>query len=188
LIKCGLEITPYYIFLEGCNLTNPPEIKSNPGDYSVKLLRSEDMKILSEIDPGFSESDLINQLDNGQKCIGVKYKGDIIAYMWMNFYRLNYKATDIKLSYNEAYLWNMYTMESHRGKNIAPFIRYKSYELLKEMGKNVIYSISDSFNSPAIKFKKKLNAEKIKLILYIKFFRNKGRSYTLKKYKNNLSV
>jgi ribosomal protein S18 acetylase RimI-like enzyme len=99
------------------------------------------------------------------------------------FQELRYKATLINLKNNEAYLWNMYTKESYRGRNLAPYLRYKSYEMLKEMGRDVIYSISDSFNTPAIKFKEKLNAEEVKHILYVKLFKCKARGFVLKSWK-----
>jgi hypothetical protein len=73
-------------------------------------------------------------------------------------------------------------MESHRGKNLAPYLRYKSYEILKELGRDKIYSASDSFNSPAIRFKEKLNAKKLKLILFVKIFNRIQWSFTLKSY------
>ena len=50
------------------------------------------------------------------------------------------------------------------------------------MGRDKLYSISDSFNSPAVTFKKKLNAKKLKLILFVEFFNKFKRSYTLKSY------
>ena len=79
--------------------------------------------------------------------------------MWINIKERGFKETIIQLKSDEAYLWNMYTMESFRGMNIAPYLRYKSYEVLKGMGRDKLYSISEYFNTPAIKFKLKLNAK-----------------------------
>ena len=73
------------------------------------ILGPEHMKEMSEIDTGFSEAELLSQLENGQKCIGIIHNDSIVAYMWMNFRELSYKATQISLKSNEAYLWNMYT-------------------------------------------------------------------------------
>jgi hypothetical protein len=56
--------------------------------------------------------------------------------------------------------------------------------MLKESGRDVIYSISDSFNSPAIKFKEKLNAERVKEMLYVRFFKCKPRGFVIKSWKN----
>lgn len=184
LMKAGIEFTPYIIFREGTNVTDIPAINGNVDEYSTVILGPEHMKEMSEIDTGFSEAGLLSQLENGQKCIGIIHNDSIVAYMWMNFRELSYKATQISLKSNEAYLWNMYTKESYRGRSLAPYLRYKSYEVLKDMGRDVIYSISDSFNSPAIKFKEKLNAERVKEILYVKLFRCKARGFVIKNWKN----
>jgi len=184
LMKAGIEFTPYIIFREGTNVTDIPVINGNADEYSTVILGPEHMKTLSEIDTGFSEAELLSQLDNDQKCIGIIHKGGIAAYMWMNFRELSYKATLIRLKDNEAYLWNMYTQESYRGRNLAPYLRYKSYGMLREMGRDVIYSISDSFNSPAIKFKEKLNAERVKEMLYVKLLKCKARGFVIKRWKH----
>jgi len=42
-------------------------------------------------------------------------------------------------------------------------MRVESYRHLRQAGRHTFYSISDYFNSPAIRFKEKLNAEAIRL-------------------------
>jgi Acetyltransferase (GNAT) family. len=180
-IRIGIEFTPYYLFQEGINITEIPEIKGLDANYSCELIRPEDMKIIGALNyAGFSEEKLLKLVEAGEKCIGIKHNGEIVAFMWINFIELSYKATVIHLKSDEAYLWFMYTMESYRGNNLAPYLRYKSYEMLKEMGRDKLYSISDYFNSPAVTFKKKLNAKKLELILFIQLFNKLHRSFTLK--------
>jgi hypothetical protein len=182
-IRMGIDLSPYYLFQEGINFTETPEIKDIYTDYSCVLLKAEDMKTLGAINYlGFSEDKLLKLLENGQQCIGIKHDDEIVAFMWINFTEINYKSTIIPLQGDEAYLWFMYTRESYRGKNLAPYLRFKSYIMLKEMGRNKLYSISDYFNSPAVIFKKKLDAKKLKLILYVQLFKKLQRSYTLKSY------
>jgi hypothetical protein len=146
-------------------------------------MKAEDMKAVGAINYlGYSEDKLLKLLEAGQQCIGIKHDDEIVAFMWINFTEINYKSTIIQLQGDEAYLWFMYTRESYRGKNLAPYLRFRSYNMLKEMGRNKLYSISDYFNSPAVIFKKKLNAKKLKLILFVQLFKNSQRSYTLKSY------
>jgi hypothetical protein len=183
LLRIGIEISPYYLFQEGIYVKEIPEIKGIAADYSIEFLGPEVMKIIEAINfVGFSEQKLISFLDAGQKCIGIKHKNEIVAFMWINFTEVSYKSTVIHLKSNEAYLWFMNTIESYKGKNLAPYLRYKSYEILKAMGRDKLYSISDYFNSPAVKFKKKLNAKKLKLILEIKLFKKSHWCFTLKSY------
>jgi hypothetical protein len=183
LIKIGIEITPYYLFQEGIDPARIKHTGDTNTNYSCELLSTKDMKILGAINyAGFTQEKLVALIDSGEKCIGIRHNSEIPAFMWVNFQELRYKATVMQLKSNEAYLWFMYTMESHRGKNLAPFLRYKSYEILKELGIDTMYSISDCFNSPAVKFKTKLNAKRLKLILFIQLFHKIRRSYTLKTY------
>jgi len=183
LFKIGIEFSPYYLFQEGINVTEIPEITGMDTDYSSELLKPEDMKTIGAINyAGFSEDKLLALLKTGELCLGIKHNNEIAAFMWVNFTELKYKSTTIHLKEDEAYLWFMYTRESYRGKNLAPFLRYKSYEMLKEMGRDKLYSISDYFNSPAVAFKKKLNAKKLKLILFVQFFSKLYRSFIIKSH------
>jgi len=100
--------------------------------------------------------------------------------MWTSFNEIRYCSTNITIKSNEGWLSSMYTMDSFRGRNVAPFLRYKSYELLNTMGRDVFYSYSDYFNTPAVRFKEKLNAKKLKLILFIRLFNKIRISFILK--------
>jgi hypothetical protein len=184
-IRMGIDLSPYYLFQEGIKFTETPEIKDIYTDYSCELLKAEDMKALGAINYlGFSEDKLLKLLEAGQQCIGIKHDDEILAFMWINFTEINYKSTIIQLQGDEAYLWFMYTRESYRGKNLAPYLRFMSYNMLKKMGRNKLYSISDYFNSPAVIFKKKLDAKKLKLILFVQLFHKLPHSFTLKLYKD----
>jgi hypothetical protein len=184
LITIGIDISPYYWYQEGVTITKIPEIQGIPADYSFESLGPDDMKTIETLDKGWSRSNerLLALSENKEKCLGIKYKGEIAAFMWINFVEFKYKSTVMPLKSNEAYLTEMFTVEAYRGKNLAPFLRYKSYEMLKEMGRDVLYSISICFNSPAVKYKEKLNARKLKIILYIRLFKKFHRSFTLKSY------
>lgn len=178
-----IDFSPFYLFQEGINFTEMPEIKGINEEYSCELLGPGDMKVIGAInDYGYSEEKLLRLLEAGEQCLGIKHNDEIAAFMWVKFDEINYMSTHITLNSDEAYLWFMYTRQSYRGNNLAPYLRYQSYKMLKEMGRDKLYSISDSFNSPAVIFKKKLNAKKLKLILFVQFFNKFQRSYTLKSY------
>ena len=182
LQKIGIEINPYCLFQEGINVPEIDGLGRITSDYSFELLGPEDMKIIGAMDAGYSEEQFLALLSKGEKSIALKHNGEIAAFMFINFTDVSHKSTIIHLKSNEAYLWFMFTVNSYRGKNLAPYLRYKSYEILREMGRDVLYSISDYFNSPAIKFKQKLNAKKLKIILDFKLFNRFSRSYTVKSY------
>ena len=183
LKKIGIAFTPYILFQEGINFSEITEFKRLPSEYSFESLGPEDMKIMKTLDAGFSEEELLGRLCRGEKCIGLKHNNEIAAFMWINFKEYSgYSSIPTHLKSNEAYLRFMYTVKSYRGKNLAPYLRYKCYENLNELGRDVLYSISDYFNSPAVKFKKKLNAKKLKIMLYIKLSNKLSWNFTLKSF------
>ena len=180
--RIGFEIVPYIFFREGVGRINEPEIKGDISDYSFAFLGTADMKVIAESDTGYHENDYLTFLAAGNLCVGVRLGDQIAAYMWINLKECKFKESIMPLELDEAYLWNMYTMESFRGMNLAPYLRYKSYEVLKEMGRDKLYSISEYFNTPAIKFKLKLKASRLRLGLYIKLFKKYHWDLTLRSY------
>jgi hypothetical protein len=50
------------------------------------------------------------------------------------------------------------------------------------MDRDVLYSASNYFNSPAIKFKQKLNEKKLKIMLFIKLFNIFSCTFTVRSY------
>jgi hypothetical protein len=182
LSRLGLEFKPYYWVLEGAESCTRPQIKGNISEYSIEFLSPEDMKIIGTRGDWYNEEMLLGFLEKGKKCIGIKHKGEIAAFMWIDFEECNFIPHFIRLKENEAYLFGMFTIHKYRGHNIAPYLRYKSYEKLRELGKDTLYSISEYFNYSTIKFKNKLKAKHLKLILYIELFKKIRWSITLRKY------
>lgn len=180
--RLGIEVLPYYFFQEGAVDLKMPEIKGNVSDYSFEFLGPADMNMISESNSGFTEEEYLGFLADGGICLGMKLANQIAAFMWINIKECGFKETIVPLKSDEAYLWNMYTMESFRGMNLAPYLRYKSYEVLKEMGRDKLYSVSEYFNTPAIKFKLKLKASRLRLGLYIKLFKKYHWDLTLRTY------
>jgi len=180
LDRIGIDISLFYLFREGSVPAVIPDLKNDTGEYIFEILDSTEMHVVASVTDGFTIETLLDILRSGDKCVGLKHHDEIAAFMWISFKEFTMKSKIIRLNPNEAYLWHMFTMESHRGKNLAPFLRYKSYELLKEMGYTVLYSISDYFNSPAVRFKMKLNARVLKLVLFIDLFKKVHWSFTLR--------
>jgi len=182
LKKHGFEFTPYYLMQEGLQfVTSIPAINGIPDEYSFEFLKPEDMKV-GENNGGLTEEKALHLLNIGQKCLGLKHKGEVAAYLWINLNEIDFASLNIPLSNNEAYLWEMRTIESYKGKNLATYLRYKSYQVLKEMNRDVLFSVSVCFNKPTIKCKKKLNARKLKLLVFIELFRNYHWDFTLRTY------
>ena len=184
LFHLGINIMPYYLVQERQSKTAIPVLKDNSEDYRFVFLTSEDMKTIGQADlMRGGEEDFNKWFDKGWKCLGAKHQGKVVAYTWIDLEECHFTGQRFQLKDNEAYLFNMYTAKSMRGKNIAAYLRYETYKVLKEMGRDTYYSISELANKPSIKFKQKLGAKFINKSLYIRLFNKIRWHIILKTYK-----
>jgi hypothetical protein len=165
----GMDFAPFYWVQEGIYEGSPIVFNSYFSEYRCELLRPEDIPNLLELTiwPEYSGRSLTSMFEDGKICISAKYGDQIAAFMWIDLEQSNCKWYRFPLKKNEAYLFDMFTLKAFRGKGVAPYLRYKSYEILKDMGRYKCYSYSDSFNKAAIKFKRKLNARFLKVGIYL---------------------
>jgi len=178
----GIIIAPYYWIQEGLTDIPLPKFRDTFKDYTFEFFGPAEMKTLAESKNwGYTEKLLLSWLDKGNICFGVKYQEEIVAFMWIELGEIKNQKVQLRLRSDEAYLSHMFTIERFRGKGIAPYLRYKSYEILKNMGRVKIYSYSDFFNPPSIKFKKKLNAKFLKVCLYIELFKRYHWNWVIKR-------
>ncbi len=182
--RIGIRINPYYVVLEGLFNGSLPHLETGFDEYDIGFLGPQDMKAIAAI-PGrnISEEKLILKLRENKKCFGLKYRGELAAFTWCDLDEYNFGDYRFSLKKNEAYLFDAYTLMSFRGKRIAPYLRYQCYKELTKLGRNKLYSISDYFNTPSIRFKKKLNARFLELGLFIELFKKWHFSSRLKKYR-----
>lgn len=182
LAKIGIDIMPFYWVLEASKESKPPKPGCSISEEDVDFLTEEDINTIKGDLRAFSLEQAINWLKKGHKCIGVRCEGKIAAIMWIDLNFCSYKPDKKQLDKDEAYLFRMYTMEEFRGKNLAPFLRYKSYERLKVLGRKKLYSISEYYNKAAIKFKTKLGAKNLSLYLHVNLFNALKFKILLKSY------
>ena len=186
LKKLGIEITFFYWTKE----TIPDKIQVNLeddlNDYEFSLFGPEEIKTICQFPERkfFSEEHVTKMFNKGKKCYGAKYKGEIAAFTWFDLEESYTRFYPTAMKNNEAYLFDMYVLKAFRGKNLAPILRYKIYAILKELGRDTCYSITECFNSPSMKFKKKLNAQDVFLGLYVNLFRKYRKRWILKKYQH----
>jgi hypothetical protein len=188
LKKLKITVNPYVFFLEELSddMTSP-RIDDEFDNYTVDFLGPEDMKSIEGL-PGriSTEAGLRNRLKEDKVGIGVKLAQKLVAFTWYDLKELNCKGIKCPLNKGEAYLFDAYTLLAFRGKGIAPFMRYRSYQELTKLGKHSLFSFSDFFNTPAIRFKEKLKAKPLELRLEVRF-RGIHLDFRLKKYTKSKS-
>tara|TARA_R110002049_G_scaffold6484_2_gene40709 strand:+ start:14451 stop:15086 length:636 start_codon:yes stop_codon:yes gene_type:complete len=181
LTRFGLNIYPYYWDKEEFTRTTEPKIKDNLATYRVVQLTIDEIGIMNKalgIAPGKLEYDI----QEGHLCLGLKQKDEIVAMVFAKTQNFIYKHRTIKLNNYQAYIYNLYTVEAHRGKNLAPYLRYQCYKTLEEMGVKEIYCITGYFNNPSLKSNKKLSIWHKTLFLYVGLFKKYHWHFLLKHY------
>ncbi len=181
IAKFGLRLTPYYVVHEGIWGNSIPALEKERDDYTPRLLDEDDMKLLNHLRPtAFSAEQLIQRLKDGHFCLGLIHEGKVVAFNWANPHESSGNLCHFRLFANEAYLYDMFTVHAHRGKKLAPYLRYQTYRLLSRKGMKQIYSISDAFNTPSVRFKKRLNARFVKLGISVTLLNRYKFNFTLR--------
>lgn len=184
LTRTGVDIAPYYLVREGVNTYDIPKVKDSE-KFKLKYLTVKDLENMKKLKMRVNKHVMIQEFKNGQTCIALMCEDEIAAFMFMDFKNFEFKGKEFNIGENGAYLNNMYTMNNFRGRNLAPYLRHKSYGLLKEQGIHNIYSLTEYFNASSKKFKKKLSAENLALYLNISLLKKKSWTFKVKGYTNN---
>lgn len=182
LALIGFDIKPYYWVREEIEACKEPQIKGNTKDYLIRYLNYDEVCFIANNVTSNLGKDLITGFNRGQLCVGLEYKGKIAAYTFIELNDFSFNNRVFKLKRNEAYLLNMWTFHSYRGRNLAPYLRYQCYKLLKGRGIDVKYSITEYFNKSSIKFKKKLNSKHLSLFLSIVILKKYYWNFRLKEF------
>jgi len=177
----GINIRPYYLVREQLVEHFGKKFDTGFDEFEIGFLKSKDMAFAS-YSRNVHEKAYLKRLDEGKKCFGVKFNGELAALMWVDLEKCNFQSEMFSLQQNEAYLYDTWTSNDFRGKGIAPYMRYQCYKALNKLYRNKFYSITEYFNTPAVKFKKRLGAKNIKLRLFVELFRKYNRTFEIKRY------
>jgi hypothetical protein len=184
LKKKIFEIHLYYLVQEGISAENIPKIEPKLKPVVSEFLESSDIRIVaSKAERDYSEEEMLKMLSEGCKCLGIKHKDEIVAYMWYNLKRCETRLLSFRLKDVEAYLYGARTFSAYKGKSLAPYLRYELYKHLSQMGRTRLFSITSFSNIASIMFKRKLNVKPLRLYLYVKIFNKYQYNFPIKKYK-----
>lgn len=184
LATLGLRIDPFHLFIEAAGGKRPPPVESGFENFVIDFLEASDMAALARI-PGrnISEDELLLRLKQGKRCLGIRYRDEIVAFSWFNLHECTFEShTLFPLRENEAHLFDTYTTESFRGKSLAPYMRYRCYEELAKLGRERFYSVTVVFNTPAVRFKQKLGAQVVELMVFVELLKRWRFHARLKRY------
>ena len=189
LARLGIEIRPFYLIKEKLNRNLKKKFNQGFEEYSCRYLNEDEIKLIANIKGHYiSKKILLSWLKRGNKCLVLTCEEKLVAFTWFNLDKIDSIFMKRKLKPNEAYVFDAFTLESFRGKGLAPYLRYQIYKALVNKKKNVFYSVSEYFNKPAVQLKKKLNGEFLGLYIYLRIFDKWDKSFCLMKYNSNLDI
>lgn len=184
LKKKRFKVHLYYLVQEGFLFKDEPKIEPKLKSIVTDFLEPSDIRIIAaKAERDYSEEEMKKMLSDGCKCLGLKHRGEIVAYMWYSVTKCDTRLLSFKLNGDEAYLYGARTFSAYKGKALAPYLRYKLYKHLNQMGRTKLYSITSFSNIPSIMFKRKLGAKPIKLYLNIEISNKYQWNLLIKTYK-----
>ncbi len=182
--RVGIGLLPYFLFREGvrpCQSDWLDLAREFPSSV-LEAGNSIDIAAIAGFDSWRTVERVRARLEKGDLCIMLKNQGRIAGFTWADFDEINDSACDYKFGRGEAYLYDAFIAPECRGRSLAAYLRVESYKHLRCAGRHTFYSLSDCFNTPAIKFKQKLNAEIIGLYLQIRLGRRVLGQWQLRDY------
>ncbi|MBT4522515.1 MAG: hypothetical protein HOC23_21170 [Halieaceae bacterium] len=171
LDKIGIKIVPYYFYLEGKSKAQFPTGIQAPENCTFSQLTEIDMHVIASIpERHISQEQLLDRLNQGKICFGVKYNGQLAGFTWVDPHECSYEGYRFVLKGHEAYLFDAFTLMPFRGKGLAPYMRYSVYSALEADGITTMYSISNYLHKSAVRFKEKLHAKIIDRGMHVSLF------------------
>lgn len=187
LSRLGITVVPYYLFVESNDLLCPANLKpilDKP--YQTVILDRSQVDLINGLEnQPRVESEFTKLWDQGCSCVCLTSEGSILGYVWFDLKRCNYKHLSFDLKDHEAYSFNLYTARHMRGRNIAPFLINFLDVQIQMMGRTRKYSITELFNTPAMKYKDKRRVKPHSCYIYINLWDRFDRNIKIKKMKDN---
>ena len=176
----GVEIHPFLVVREGAG-----SAFGFPGSdrFVSGFIEPDDVAQIARLDPYLDEAECEERLREGKLCYAVKDGSKVVALMWCDLRAFNFPPHYRRLQDDEAYLFGAMTDPAFRGRNLAPLMRSRCYDSLREIGRHTFWSYTDFFNSPARRFKEKLSARDEMLRVHVALFGRFEANWTLRRYR-----
>ncbi len=171
LKSAGIVFEPYYFYQEGPfvpGTANPPE---HGNDFVFAEIGMESFPEISSIDSlNPSREELTSRFLEGGRCFALKQGDRVVAFSWCNTKTITFDPCRRPLGPREAYLYGAETLFEFRGMRLQPYLRSLCYRELRGEGRDVVYSYSDYFNYPALRFKERLGSRILFVGLHVTIF------------------
>lgn len=172
LNRIGPKLDIFYLVIEG-DCQEDPAWAIKFLEYETRQLTSADIPEMARIHPWDNLDALTARMRDGQVCIALYHNNQLAAFNWANLEKCVHEPYTFDLDPDAAYIYDAFTLHGHRGKDLLPFLRCETYKFLKSIHRHRYFSVSEFFNKPSIRFKKKLQSNFDKLFVTVSFDRKK---------------
>jgi len=180
LKRIGISVLPYYLF------RRPLEpARGQPAGAAGDLVQlgADDMTAIASMPMANSaEHEYRARLSRGQRCYGLRIDGELVGYCWMDPQRCSFPAEDFTLPPGAAYAFDIYTVPSRRGENLAARLNALFHARMLDEGVDTMYSVVDYYNLPSLRFASKIGVRPLHLALYLRIFGLYQRTIVLRRY------
>lgn len=180
LKKVGLEFRPYVLYRESLEA---PAATANDR-FVIQLITREnlDYVMTNFPEPYFVPRHWRERISAGDFGLVLSEGGELIGYTWANLRYCVFLKRLFDLKRHQAYLLDTYLVRSRRGQGLARVMRRAMLAELHRRGRHDLYSISESFNTPALKHKKRLRSQPLELRLFVGLFSRYNFDFRLRGY------
>ena len=183
IAKIGIDIMPYYYFISTKENAVPQKITGEKINSDVTVFDESDLKLIKESISGLEQKDFLEDIKNGDICMGIKHKNEIVAYSMIKNKPFYFRKRYFHLTDKDIYIHSLYTFDKYKGKNISPYMKYHRFGLFEKEGVIFHHAITEYFNKSALRIQHKLNAKTVALYLSIVLFKTWALNFTLRTYK-----
>jgi hypothetical protein len=181
----GIKFNPFYYMQEKLPANLPAALKAIPAEYEFSFFGPEELAYISthpERKGYVPEQYVYDNHKAGDSCYGCKIGGEIAGFTWFSLTGCRDWLYQAPMHKGEAYLYDIFVFKAFRGKKLSLILRYKNYELLRDLGRHSFYSITDYTNKASFEFKQRLNSKIVFKGLQIQLFGKIRKCWIIKKY------
>lgn len=188
LLRIGIRCSIFYWVEERSPRHPGRAIPPLPDGFRIKPLSAGEITTISRWDAEGAPilgGEMHTRLTEGARCIGLLHGDEIVGFSWYALDRVTSAIWPVTLQSNEAYLFNIYIRPEVRGLQLAPILRYHTFGVLAELGRDTCYSITLAINKPSWRFKEKLGARKLFTGIHLERIGHWHRSWVIRPAKRD---
>lgn len=177
--RLGIELCPYVVYLE----------QAPPGDARPELaiarLSAENLEsVLARCGTRVDARQWRQRIADGEIGVTAQEGEAIVGHAWASLRYFGGVSIGrlFPLAGHEAYLFDLFVRDDHRGRGLAIDLRRAMARELAALGRTDFYSYALWFNTPARRFKQKLHATPVELRFAGNLFSQWSFDFRLRRY------